>query len=236
MKERFDGFVSGRLYTFDRIIPPDRVQFLWFEISLLLCLLTADLESASDPEDYWKHIVPPLLTQLSSGITDARMNEIMTAARGYRDKWMMHEHDGPLGKILDAPMLAAFDCDYDDERYPEVLRLCATKILEDNADFINKYRGIVDPERAPDNFIGERIQWNRNPGRFERYLQIRYNNPLFQSERRKVEPRELLAARERDTEEHKGFQAEMKSYLDEIVSDFHPTQPAAYAQCDENRV
>jgi hypothetical protein len=114
MKERFDGFVSGRLYTFERIVPPDRVQFLWFETSLLLCLLTADLESASDAEDYWNRIAPPLLTQLSPGITDPRMNEILTAARGYRDTWMMHEHDGPLGKILDAPILAAFDCDYDD--------------------------------------------------------------------------------------------------------------------------
>jgi hypothetical protein len=84
--------------------------------------------------------------------------------------------------------------------------------------------------------IGERIQWSQNPGHFERYLQIRHNNPLFPPERRKVEPRELFAARKQDTEEREDFQAQMKSYLDEIVSVFHPTQPAAYAQCDEYRV
>jgi len=147
MKERFDGFVSGRLYTFERIVPPDRVQFLWFESGLLLCLLTADLESASEAEDYWKRIVPPRLTLSSPGITDARMNEIMTAARWYRDTWMMHERDGPLGAILDTPMLAAFDCNYDDERWPEVLRLAATKVLDDNAEFLNEYRSIV--KRSP---------------------------------------------------------------------------------------
>jgi len=143
MKERFDGFVSGRLYTFERIVPPDRGRFLWFETSLLLCLLTTDLESASEAEAHWKRIVPPLLTVFSPDITDARINEILTAARGYRDTWMMHEYDGPLGKVLDTPILAAFDCNYDDERWPEVLKLSATKILEDNAEFLNKYRSIV---------------------------------------------------------------------------------------------
>jgi hypothetical protein len=143
MKERFDGFASGRLYIFEQIVPSDRAQFLWFETGLLLCLLTADLESASEAEEYWKLIVPPLLALLIPGISDARMNEIISGARGYRDTWMAHEHDGPLGKILDAPVLAAFDCHYGDERWPEVVRLSATKILDDNAEFLNKYRSIV---------------------------------------------------------------------------------------------
>jgi hypothetical protein len=145
MRERLDGFASGRLYTFEEIVPPDRVQFLWFEFSLLLCLLSTDLEFASDAEGYWRRIAPPVLREFSPDISNARLDEIMTAARGYRDVWIRHENDGPLAKILDLPMLAAFDCTYDSKEYPEILRISAPKILNDNAGFLNRYTSIVRP-------------------------------------------------------------------------------------------
>jgi hypothetical protein len=84
--------------------------------------------------------------------------------------------------------------------------------------------------------IREGIQWSRSPGRFERYLQIRYNNPLFAPARRRVESPELLTARRRDSEERDGFQAKVKAYLDELISVFHPAEPASYAQCNDYRV
>jgi hypothetical protein len=80
------------------------------------------------------------------------------------------------------------------------------------------------------------IQWSRNPGRFERYLQIRHDNPLFLPERRTVERRALMAARSRDAEEREGFQAEMMSHVNELTSIFQATKPAAYARVDDYRV
>jgi hypothetical protein len=80
------------------------------------------------------------------------------------------------------------------------------------------------------------IQWSRNPGRFQRYLQIRHDNPLFPPERRTVERRALMTARSRDAEEREGFQAEMMSHVNELISIFQVTQPAAYARVDDYRV
>ncbi|HEY6342512.1 MAG TPA: hypothetical protein VIY49_13540 [Bryobacteraceae bacterium] len=145
MRERLNGFASGRLYTFEGIVPPDRVQFLWFEFSLLLCLLSTDLQSSLDAEGYWKRIAPPVLKEFSPDISSARLDEIMTAARGYMDVWIRHENDAPLSKILDFPMLAAFGCTYDSKEYPDILRLSAAKILDDTFEFVNRYTSIVRP-------------------------------------------------------------------------------------------
>jgi hypothetical protein len=31
MRERLPGFVSGHLYNFQNVVPPERGQFLWFD-------------------------------------------------------------------------------------------------------------------------------------------------------------------------------------------------------------
>jgi len=67
-----------------------------------------------------------------------------------------------------------------------------------------------------------RIQWSGNPGCVERCLQIRCNNPLYPAARRRIEQRELLAARKRDDEEREAFQAKMASLAEEIVSFSQP--------------
>ncbi len=146
MKERFDGFASGQLYAFEGITPPHRESFLWFEIGYLLCLLTSDLESASDAEHYWERIVPPLLTQLSPDLTDERMNEITTAGRWYRDRWMplYLADDAPLADALGVTVLQAFNCDdKGDEFRREIVRLTARKVLDDSSEFLNRYKAIV---------------------------------------------------------------------------------------------
>lgn len=146
MKEHFDGFASGQLYAFEGITPPHRESFLWFEIGYLLCLLTSDLESASDAEHYWERIVPPLLTQLSPDLTDERMNEITTAGRWYRDRWMplYLADDAPLADALGVTVLQAFNCDdKGDEFRREIVRLTARKVLDDSSEFLNRYKAIV---------------------------------------------------------------------------------------------
>jgi hypothetical protein len=146
MKERFDSFASGHLYAFEGITPPRREYFLWFEIGYLLCLLTSDLESASGAEQYWERIVPPLLTQLSPDLTDERMNEISTAARWYRDRWMplYLADDAPLADALLVTVLQAFNCDNkSDEFRREIVRLTARKVLDDSSEFLNRYKAIV---------------------------------------------------------------------------------------------
>jgi hypothetical protein len=146
MKERVDGFTSGQLYAFEGITPPHRECFLWFEIGYLLCLLTSDLESASDAELYWERIVPPLLRQLSTNLTDERMNQIAAAARWYRDRWMplYLADDAPLADALGVTVLQAFNCDdKDDEFRREIVRLTAKKVLDDSCEFLNRYKAIV---------------------------------------------------------------------------------------------
>jgi hypothetical protein len=146
MKERFDGFASGKLYVFDGITPPHPEQFLWFEIGLLLGLLTGDLESDADAEAYWNRIVPPLIMQASPDLTPERMQAIATVARAYRDTWIKHylADDAPLAEILSFTIGAAFGCDDQDHEYRhKIIQLTAGKILDDSGEFLSRCRGIV---------------------------------------------------------------------------------------------
>jgi hypothetical protein len=150
VRTRLDGFAAGKLYSFERIVPPHPEQFLWFEFGLLLGVLTTDLDSATGAEDYWERIVPPLIRQVSPDISDARMEEIEMAARAYRDSWVKHYQadDAPLAEILGFTMLAAFDCHDEDHEYRRVIvRETAGTLLETTSEFLDIYRDILYPER-----------------------------------------------------------------------------------------
>ena len=62
-----------------------------------------------------------------------------------------------------------------------------------------------------------RLYFSDSPGAFERQLQRRYGNPLFSVAARIVTQDELQAARRRDQEEQRAFQAALRATLREAL-------------------
>lgn len=62
-----------------------------------------------------------------------------------------------------------------------------------------------------------RLYFSDSPGAFERQLQRRYGNPLFPAAARAVTQDELQAARRRDQEEQRDFQAALRATLREAL-------------------
>jgi hypothetical protein len=60
------------------------------------------------------------------------------------------------------------------------------------------------------------IEWEENPGCFERHLQRRYNSPLFPTERRKISREELKQARAKDYIDQKEFLAQYTLLVSEF--------------------
>ena len=60
------------------------------------------------------------------------------------------------------------------------------------------------------------IQFQELPGSHERQLARRYNNPLFPSERRKIEQTDLIQARQSDHEEARRFAEDFHSLLQNV--------------------
>jgi hypothetical protein len=61
------------------------------------------------------------------------------------------------------------------------------------------------------------IEWEENPGCFERHLQRRYNNPLFPTERQKISTEELTQARAKDRISQKEFLKQYALLVSEVI-------------------
>ena len=61
------------------------------------------------------------------------------------------------------------------------------------------------------------IEWEENPGCFERHLQRRYNNPLFPTERQKISTEELKQARAKDKISQKEFLKQYTLLVSEVI-------------------
>jgi len=149
MRARFEGFTSGRLYAFDGIVPPNRGEFLRFEIGLLLSMLSENLVSSAHAEAYWHQIVQPLVREYIPAVTEEGMTNLTVSARLYRDKWLAHCPDeGPLGEVLSVAVLVAFDCDdNDDVRRGQIMKHAAGKTLDDCFAFVDRYSEIIKGEQ-----------------------------------------------------------------------------------------
>ena len=82
-------------------------------------------------------------------------------------------------------------------------------------NFSSLFSGILNPLKISS---GKGISWSQKPGCFERHLQRRYKNPLFQEDRRQITDKELKQARNLDNNEQKLFRNEKLLFEQKIGS------------------